>query len=355
MAEEAGTAVPPDSGVYYGRTYWNDIPRVLEYMCQNFTGDPRRSWMEDFGDRFCRERPFRHGLFPNCGNGWVEREFLDRGIVEGATAFDYSPDLLRDAERDRGERPVRYFQADVNQVELEPGEYDLVVNVGALHHVQYVGRFARLLCEAMTADGVLVAFDYIGPARNQYSRAHWRLVKRINRSLPESIRRERLRRPHLPTMLHDDPTEAIHSDLVLDALGRHFEISERHDTGGGVAYLILTHNPKLFPGPLPDEVNGEIDRLLAVDREMSESGHVPPLFSYYVARPDKASLADPSLAMRQRSEDRREAWARSHLGTYSFRDYLRAGPELRARRALRLWRVIARLRGARRRLAARFC
>lgn len=330
------SAVPADSAVYYQSHYWNDLPGVQRYMAEASSGDPDKGWMDDFKERFCQQGPFEHGFFPNCGNGWVERDFIDRGIVRRATAFDYAQDLIEQAEAARGARDITYFQADVNRVQLPAGTYDLVVNVGALHHVQYINRFARLLAEAMTENGVLVGFDYVGPARNQYPKAQWRLIEAANRTLPPSLRVEALQPPHLPTMLVTDPTEAIHSDLVLEALGRYFKLEERHDLGGGIAYQLITHNERFFDPAREAEIADHLDRLLKTDRELTTGGRVASLFAYYVARPDKARADDPRAGAWQAKEDRREAWAAAHLGTYRWRDYA----DLLAQRVV--WRLVDR-------------
>lgn len=320
---EAATSVPTDSSVYYRSHYWNDLPRVLAYINQRTTGDPDTFWMEDFRRRFCQGGPFEHGLFVACGNGWVERDFIDRGIVRRATGFDYAQDLLDAAERDRGDRQIDYFQADINRLELPADSYDLVVNVGALHHVQFINRFARMLCRTLREGGVLVAYDYIGPGRNQYGIDHWALIRQANEDLPTWLRKDRLKRPHLPTMLLDDPTEAIHADLVLDALGRYFTIEERHDAGGGIAYEVITHNPKFFSGRPDADVLPHLEHLLRADAGLTDAGTVPPLFSYYIARPNKAALEDPALAVHQEAEDAREAWAARHAGVYTWPQYWR--------------------------------
>ncbi|HVB77132.1 MAG TPA: class I SAM-dependent methyltransferase [Candidatus Nitrosotalea sp.] len=318
---EVISSVPTDSGVYYTSHYWNDLPRVVAYISENCTGDPTKSWQSDFLERFCPDGPFAHGLFANCGNGWAERDFIDRGIVRKATAFDYAHDLLDQAERERGDRDITYFQADANRVDLGTDLYDLVVNVGALHHVQYINRMAAQLCRAMVEGGTLVSYDYVGPGRNQYSRAHWRQVRAANRALPAPLRKDRLRQPHLPTMLVSDPTEAIHADLVLDSLSRFFTMTEVHQAGGGIAYELLTHNPKFF-GEVPDgEVAAELDVILAQDRRLGAAGKVPSLFAYYIARPNKAALGDASLDVFQAAEDARERWAARHRGTYTFAQY----------------------------------
>ncbi len=317
------TVVNPNSQVYYSGQYWNDFPRVVEYMCENFTGDRKKWWVADFQERFC-PRPFEHALVLNCGNGWVERDFVDKGIAKRVTAFDYSMDLLRQAQKEKGARPIFYFQTDVNRADFQENQFDLIVNVAALHHVQYINRLCFILCKTLQPHGIFVNFDYIGPHRNQYSFLHWYFIERVNHSLPERVRKTPFVKPHLPTMLYTDPTEAIHSELIFASVARYFEIFERHDTGGGIAYEILTHNSKLKTIP-SEELNPYIDQILAIDRKYSESKGVPPMFSYFLARPNKQALADSAAIRRfQQVEEQRESWSRAHHGAYSIRQYITA-------------------------------
>jgi SAM-dependent methyltransferase len=316
------TCTPPDSNVYYNSTYWNDLPPVIEHISELCTGDRTKWWVPEFKDRYCQNGPFEHGLFLACGNGWVEREFLDRGIVRRATAFDYSRELLEIAEAERGARAITYFQADANTIDFEPDSYDLVVNVGALHHVQYIDRLCRILCRTLKAGGVLVGYDYVGPSRNQYSRRHWQLIQKTNQALPALLRKEKLIYPHLPTMVATDPTEAIHSDLELPVLERYFSTLERHDLGGGLAYEVLSHNDKVDSAPVQD-LAPELERLLQLDRATTAAGRIPTLFSYYVLRPDKSTLTGPELDRFRREEDRREALARRFLSAYTVDGFLR--------------------------------
>ena len=315
------TAVNPNFEVYYSGQYWNDIPRVLEYMCENFTGDKNKWWVDDFKERFAK-KSFERGLFLNCGNGWVEREFIDKGIVQSALGFDFSLDLLKIAEQEKGGRNIGYMQSDVNKVDFSENQFDLVVNVAAMHHVQYINRLYKILCSALQPDGFFVNFDYIGPRRNQYSFKHWRELNRVNQTLPLEIRKEPFIAPHLPTMLADDPTEAIHSDLIIPYLHRYFDILERHDTGGGIAYEILTHNSKI-QSISPEELIVFVEEILSVDEQFTKTGKVPPLFSYFIARPRKTVLQNLTLLEKYNNEElKREQWAWQHSGVYNYKELI---------------------------------
>jgi hypothetical protein len=151
-------------------------------------------------------------------------------------------------------------------------------------------------------------------------------------------------------MLATDPTEAVHSALIPEVVGRYFDIMERHDTGGGIAYELLTHNPRLAEVP-PSERDRHIEDLLALDRQSTLAGRVPPLFTYLIARPDKAMLRDAvQLSGWERAEAERERRAAARAGVYSNAQYL----ELQLQRAvigvaLRVARRAAATLGLRRR------
>jgi hypothetical protein len=122
-------------------------------------------------------------------------------------------------------------------------------------------------------------------------------------------------------MIMEDPTEAIHSELIIESVSRYFEIFERHDTGGGIAYELLTHNPKLKNVP-SDELDTYIDRILAIDKEYTHLNRVPPLFSYFLAKPKKTVLSDKTkLEYYQKVENLREEKARKRHGVYSNGQY----------------------------------
>jgi len=122
-------------------------------------------------------------------------------------------------------------------------------------------------------------------------------------------------------MVLDDPTEAIHSELIIESVSRYFDIVERHDTGGGIAYELLTHNPKLKDVPA-DELDVHIEKILALDKEYTGLKRVPPLFSYFIAKPRKSVLSGKTkLEYYQKEEDLREEKARKRHGVYSNSQY----------------------------------
>jgi hypothetical protein len=123
-------------------------------------------------------------------------------------------------------------------------------------------------------------------------------------------------------MLVNDPTEAIHSELIVDTVSRYFEILECHDTGGGIAYELLTHNAALKEKD-PYELDKQIEFILLKDRIYTERNRVPILFSYFVPTPKKDVLNDrEKLESFHLLEEKREQDASKRRGVYSTRDYI---------------------------------
>jgi hypothetical protein len=70
-------------------------------------------------------------------------------------------------------------------------------------------------------------------------------------------------------------------------------------------------------------LDAHIGKILALDKEYTQRSKVPPLFSYFLARPKKSVLSDQTkLDYCQKIEDLREEKARKRYGVYSNDQYL---------------------------------
>jgi SAM-dependent methyltransferase len=300
--------------VYYTGHYWNDYPLVQTALNRRVSGDPQVDWTRYLA-HITGGRRFRKALILNCGNGWVERDLLARGLFAEAVGVDYAPALLDVAQRAAHGLPLRYYRLDTNTAQFPEDGYDLVINHAAAHHITYLNRVFAVLAALLPEDGCFAHFDYIGPHRNQYGLREWRAVEQLNANLPPHLRR-RLRYPHLLTPGLQDPSEAVHSELIVPLLRRYFTIDVFRPLGGALAYPILTHNEGFHRAP-PAEQAQWLDYILAADARHLAAHPETALFAFIVAHPDKHSLADPArLAQWQAEEDARERRARRRLGFY---------------------------------------
>jgi SAM-dependent methyltransferase len=204
---------------------------------------------------------------------------------------------------------------DVNAAEFPPGPYDLIVNFSAAHHIQRVDRVFRALRDLIHPGGLFINYDYVGPHRNQYGWPSWEAAHSVNQTLPAEARQE-LRYPHLPTMLADDPSEAIHAEIVLETMGRYFEIDEFTPLGGAIGYLLLTHNAGIF-GASEAHQSQWAATIMAADDEYLAAHPEDTLFAYWVARPRRVPVTeDAELARWAAEEEARESAAARAGGQY---------------------------------------
>jgi SAM-dependent methyltransferase len=312
----ADLGVNENEGVYYDGNYWNNLDAVQRMFNQRIAGGTPGKWFEDFFAR--RGTPFRRGLFLNCGNGWVEREMVAAGVVPEGVGIDYSEALLEEARRDarRYDLPLTYHQMNVNTAAFPSQEFDLVVNYAAAHHIAMIDRVFREICRLLPEDGWFLSFDYVGPHRNQYSSAAWERAWSLNNELPPPLR-QTMSYPHAPSMVQIDPTEAIHSELILEMLHRYFHVERLVPLGGAIAYPILTHNEGLFSCGDLAEQSAWVEEVLRVDEEFLAEHPESTLFAYIAATPNKQVLAQTELlAEWEQEESDREDRARADGGLY---------------------------------------
>jgi SAM-dependent methyltransferase len=308
--------IAQDSSVYYGGGYWNDLPQVREYIEGRSTGKPAPTRWFHHLKQVHGDQPFQKALILNCGNGWVERDLLREGIALETVGIDISEDLLDQARKEAADSGLnaRYYARDINTADLPEDGYDLVVNFAAAHHIAHIDKVLRRVAEILPEDGVFVSVDYVGPHRNQYGYEQWEAASRLNASLPEKYRSS-FSYPHLPTMLAGDPTEAIHSELILETTQRYFTLEELNPVGGGLAYLVLSHNAGLHAAPEAPEQDAIIRQVLAADAEWTE--HHEPMFVFFRGHPDKKALTKRAqLARWSREEEEREEAATRNGGEY---------------------------------------
>ena len=308
-------AKPSDDFNYYaGDIYWNNFNEVLRRQNIMISGDGSKSWGDYVRDKYGRRD---RGFFFNCGNGWVERDCFAKGLIKEAIAFDIMPKSVAEAREAASSvgMPATYLERDANTFEPEGISCDLIVNVGAMHHVSHINRLTEILAR-IAQGGIYVGYDYTGPHRNQHGWDMWSEIVQMNARLPEKYRAT-VRYAHMPTMLAQDPSEAVHSELQMEVLHRHFDVLEAVKLGGSIAYHLLFNNRPLHSDQSTPEGANVIRQILDADLELMQRNPDCNLFTFFVARP----RAEHELSREQRSrwqlaEQAREAASRLKGGRY---------------------------------------
>jgi SAM-dependent methyltransferase len=304
---------PSSSNIYYKGKYWNDHKAVelkLNYLA---TGDKGKKWYDYFFEGLDGKR-FDNVLVLNCGNGWVEREVYQKyPVFNNLVGVDISGDLLDQARSNAGSLPFRYYLMDINSDEFPAGEYDLVINHAACHHIAYLDQCFQKLWKQMAKNAYFLNYDYVGPHRNQYPYEDFSASWELNETLPENLRKA-LTYPHLPTMLVTDPSEAVHSELILETIAKYFNLTYHKKLGGVLIYELLNFNDKFWT--LEDDYTKKwINFLLESDESYTiKTGR--SYFDFFICQP-KAKIANTKILKQYEiSENEREKAARDNGGLY---------------------------------------
>jgi SAM-dependent methyltransferase len=309
------TTFPSDKFSYYKKDiYWNDFECVRKHLNLSISGSSDVDWMSYLKSKIPHAD---RGFILNCGNGWVERDLFQRGVLSSVMGVDFMEQSIEEAIIGAKEvgMPAIYFKADCNMLQVEE-KFPIVVNHAAMHHVTRINHVKSTIAKMILSNGIYIGFDYVGPHRNQYSPQSWFEMVKLNNSLPKRYR-AKLTYPHLKTMLHTDPSEAVHSELILSVMKRYFDLDEYVELGGGVAYQILFQNLNLYNDRNTSEGLAIIQQILKVDEQLTTSKSAENLFSFWIARPKKNDFpTDPQIAEWQLLEDEREASSIKNGGRY---------------------------------------
>jgi SAM-dependent methyltransferase len=235
-----------------------------------------------------RERPV--ALTLACGDMAGEYTFLKRMGVAEIDAFDLS-EGQREKFRsnvDDGAVPVNYQIADVNNIELAPGRYDVVYLQHAYHHVERLEHVADQIRAALKPDGTLALIDYVGanflqrtPRQRDLCAAIWRTMPERYRVRPSGRVFAEMRIPDRATL---SPYEAVRSEEIISVLDSRFDRPQSYFFGG-----ILF---PIFNGVAQNFTDSETDQdflrvMWDLDRWLLETGSIEPNFvkAIYTPRP----------------------------------------------------------------------
>jgi len=220
---------------HYSDKYWNDLELVRKYKDNLATGNENTHWISDILNRFKEYLPFGNVLIVGCGNGWLERQLYDLGIGKHFDAFDMSEKYINEAKELKQSRPIDYFLDDINSMsKIEDNKYDAVFNFAVLHHAMNIEYALKKLASCLKNNGLMFNEEYVGPARNQYSDDHVNIMLEIMSDLPKKFRtKAKFLRPPLANF-RVEPSEAIHSDLILPLIPKYFDIIYQRNLNGGL-------------------------------------------------------------------------------------------------------------------------
>lgn len=186
----------------------------------------------------------------------------------------------------------------VCNVETNPfplSDYDAIYFNSSLHHMSDLDAILIKCCAALKQDGYLFVNEYIGPNRFTFSDREKEVMQSVFHLIPEKYRvshaehdrgqiRKQVHYPDPAEVERVDPSEAIHSEEIVDSLKRHFKIEEFNYTGGTLMQFMLLDIAGNFKES--DAESMQILQLIFdIEDTLVASGGLLPHFAMIIARP----------------------------------------------------------------------
>jgi SAM-dependent methyltransferase len=179
---------------------------------------------------------------------------------------------------------------DFNALGFESGSFDAVLGLGAIHHVENLEGFWESCSRFLRPGGVVLAQEYVGASRFQWTDAQIEHGSRVLRTLvPEVHRRHHssVTRPAVEVLVALDPSEAVRSAEILPSCrAAGFHIDGYASAGCALLQPVLMYQVASFD-PADWEHNLVLARLFAEEARLMQAGALGDDFAMFVARPPR--------------------------------------------------------------------
>lgn len=249
-------------------------PALLSYKANVLGG---RDTCQEYADwtEFLVEGhgPRRRCLSLGSGIGRVEQYLIRRGFTGEFESIELNPSQVDEANT-RDQR-IGAVVGDLNFVNLAPRDYDFILCHGVLHHLINLEHVLDQVNRALTEDGLLLIYEYVGPDRWQYPRAQ----------LDHLDARHGLQLRNRPVWAVSG-FETIRSFDLLRLLQHYWGQTALHTVNYGSAF-----HPVIHCGGWPD-AKPRVGEIIAHDQELARSGTFPPSYHMGLYRKSTASSAE---------------------------------------------------------------
>ena len=231
-----------------------------------------------------------HALSLCCGDGAFERQLIQTGVLQRVTGIDIAPVRVASAVAAAG---LDFQIGDANSGNFGSQLYDAVIAKAALHHIECLESAFQGIRRALKPGGCLIAIDFFGPTRFQWTDAQLAAVNRfLADEVPESLRRQAdgtlysAVRPTLAEMIASDPSEAVRSGEILALLRQYFSRLEIRDIGGTLLQLIFSSSIVNNFDASSLQHNRIVERAFALEQSLLACGAIEADFKFVAAYVD---------------------------------------------------------------------
>ena len=193
------------------------------------------------------------------------------------------------------QNPITYIVGNVETSPLPGSDYDAIYFNSSLHHMSDLDSILQSCSNALKHDGYLFINEYIGPNRFDFSKREREVMTSVFQTIPIKYRisqadydkgkiRTHLAFPSPEEVERVDPSEAINSAGIVEAVCRHFDIVEFNSAGGTLIQFMLDGIAGNFRHDDEDSLK-VLDLIFKIEDTLVESGDLSPHFAMIVAQP----------------------------------------------------------------------
>ncbi|MEO0479810.1 MAG: class I SAM-dependent methyltransferase [Planctomycetota bacterium] len=228
----------------------------------------------------------------SVGVGPASKEIAIAGLIPDRifVGLDLAEQALRkgrEAARAAGVTNLELIPGDFNALDLEPKTYRAILGLGAIHHVEALEDFWAACRSALIEDGVVMAQEYIGPNRFQWTDAQFEAADRALQTLPDRFKphHQRAYRMDPDRLAKVDPSEAVRSADILPTL-RAADYEVLGFAGAGCALLqpVLMEQIQAFDATDWSH-NLKLAELFAEEDRLMREGVLRDDFCGFIAKP----------------------------------------------------------------------
>jgi ubiquinone/menaquinone biosynthesis C-methylase UbiE len=276
---------------------WLDHPTILAQYKRHGLID-ELSWKQWVTRRL--GGPAQRSLELGCGSGTQSVDLFQLGVSRAIEGLDASEDRIREAEdlRRSLKAPGQFRAADANQIQLEPGRYDLIFSCHSFHHFLELEHIMGQVSQALTPGGAFVLEEFVGPTQFQWTDQQIDVTRTLLSLIPERYRFFRWGapksiegRPTVKEVVAASPFESIRSSEIFPLFQRYFRIAVRKDLGGTIQHLLyngIIHN---FQTSDP-EAEACIRSVCAVESALIDGGLLPSDFMLLIGRKPRSATSN---------------------------------------------------------------
>lgn len=236
-----------------------------------------------------RTRPGEQILSVGSGLGVKERVLAAAVPDRHFVGIDIAPKTVEKAREQAaaaGLRNLSFEVADFNRLDLEPERFASVLGLGAIHHVEELEHFWQQARRGLRRGGSVLAQEYIGPDRFQWTEAQVREGDRVLATmLPphHKVHHWQVVAPTWEHMVSSDPSEAARSsEIVSTCRASGLVVTALEQTGCSLLQPVLLGQIATFD-PRNWEHNLLLARLFAEEDRLIQEGVLGHDFAMLVA------------------------------------------------------------------------